>query len=240
MRGIQFRFDSLDCLADQLDAGADEQDLPMPNGVVDLADGTWIVAQICAGEESTALAARVVDHGGELRCAFEDRDWSALEHFADGNGPPSLPPSRSSQPSMSVEAPPDSHLLVVDDDAELRVVITSLLQSAGFRTTAVGSAEEALEVLRRETVDLLLVDWSLPGMSGLDLCSITRRDPGLAQVPVCFVSSLCCRSEVAAAFGAGASDYVAKPFRAPELKARILGLLSRGGGGEEPGALEAS
>ena len=239
MRCVHFQFNDLDDLAVRLENRADEQDLPLPQDAKDLDDGQWIVAQICAGEESTAVAARVVSEDAEMRCVFEDRDWSALEIFAIGDGPPSLPPPRESAPSMSLEAPPDTHLLVVDDDAELRVVLTSLLEASGFQTTAVGSAEDALDVLRAKPVDLVLVDWNLPGMSGLDLCTCTRRDPELRQVPVCFVSSLCCQSEVRAALDAGASDYVAKPFRAPELKARILGLLQRACTPEESTELQA-
>ncbi len=122
---------------------------------------------------------------------------------------------------------PNARVLVVDDDQDIRDVITAMLHALGLVVESVVSAEEALERVRAESFDLLLLDWNLPGMTGIELCRLIRRDRFLGVLPVLFLTAHASSRDVVEAFASGADDYVVKPFRAPELGARIFGLLRR-------------
>lgn len=227
MRGIVYQFSSFESLSLQIEAGGDEQDLELPPSATQLSDGEWVLAQIRVGEDSTSIAACVVDRGGGLRLAFEDRDWQRLWQFANSKGPPTIPPASVPPPSGDVETPPGTRILIVDDETETQQVLTRLLETSGYSVAAVGSAEAAFDTLRSAPVDLTVVDWNLPGMTGLDFCRRVRKDPVLAAMPIFFVTANASSSHLVQAFEAGADDYLTKPFRAPELRARMLGLLRR-------------
>jgi two-component system phosphate regulon response regulator PhoB len=89
------------------------------------------------------------------------------------------------------------------------------------------SGEEAFERVRSEPYDLVVLDWNLPGMTGIELCRLIRKDPALYGLPVLFLTAQALSRDIVEAFANGADDYVVKPFRAPELGARIFGLLRR-------------
>jgi CheY-like chemotaxis protein len=222
--GILYQFDSFESLADRLHAEAHERELALPEPV-ELRDGEWVLATLRVADDCAAIAARAVDRGDGIRLSFTDRDWERLLEFAMRSGPPSVPPL--SVRSQALAVPADTEVLVVDDDEDVRCIVKSVLCASGFRVESVSTAEEALDHLMRARVDLVVLDSSLPGMSGVELVRLLRRDPGLGALPVLFLSSHCSSADVATAFDAGADDFVGKPFRARELGARILGLLSR-------------
>jgi two-component system phosphate regulon response regulator PhoB len=122
---------------------------------------------------------------------------------------------------------PHARVLVVDDDRDIREVVGAMLDAVGLTVDSAMSAEEALERVRAQSFDLLVLDWNLPGMTGVELCRLIRRDPQLATMPVLFLTAHASSHDVVEAFASGADDYVVKPFRAPELGARIFGLLRR-------------
>lgn len=225
MRGVLFEFEDLAVLASKLEEGAEEQELPLTQ-LGDVREGEWLLATIVVGGDSTSVAACAVDRGDGLRIAFADRDWERLRDFADVGGPPSsrfpAPPAPVSQLQT-----PQARVMIIDDDEGVRTVVASMLAHAGFHTVVVASAEEALATLRMQSVDLLVLDGCLPGLDGMTFCRRLREDPRLADLPVLLMSSHCSPCEVSATLAAGANDYVGKPFRAPELGARILGLLRR-------------
>jgi DNA-binding response OmpR family regulator len=116
------------------------------------------------------------------------------------------------------------HILVVDDDALMRRSVTFNLEQAGYRASAVASAEDALVLARRDPPDLILLDIGLPGMDGLDALRNFRQQ---ADMPIIFVSAR--RRELDQALGLelGADDYVTKPFDLNVLLARIKAVLRR-------------
>jgi two-component system phosphate regulon response regulator PhoB len=128
-----------------------------------------------------------------------------------------------------------SRVLLVDDDADIRDVVGAMLEAVGLIVEPVTSAEDALERVRETHFDLLVLDWNLPGMTGLELCRTVRREPNLATLPVLFLTAHSSSKDIVEAFASGADDYVAKPFRAPELGARIFGLLRRARVGQTVG-----
>ncbi len=115
----------------------------------------------------------------------------------------------------------------MDDERQVCEMVGAMLEAAGIVVESVGSSEKALERIRRGGCDLVILDWNLPGMTGLELCRLIRNDPAQGAVPVLFLSAHTASQDVVDAFASGADDYVAKPFRAPELGARIFSLLRR-------------
>jgi two-component system phosphate regulon response regulator PhoB len=169
---------------------------------------------------------------------FEPRDWERLALFAQNEGrresSASLSPPRASGTfaaaggASSQSRPPGAaRVLVVDDDADIREVVAAMLEAVGLSVTQVGSAEDALDLVRASGFDLMVLDWNLPRMNGLDLCRAIRKEPQVALVPVLFLTANASSQDMVDAFACGADDYVVKPFRAPELGARIFSLLRR-------------
>jgi len=120
------------------------------------------------------------------------------------------------------------HLLVVDDDAEIRKLLARYLGEQGFRVSVAGSRREFNERIATEKLDLVILDVLLPDGSGLDLCKQVRtRHPGL---PVILVTAL--REDVDRIIGLelGADDYIGKPFNPRELLARVRAVLRRARG----------
>ena len=144
-------------------------------------------------------------------------------------------PVPKSRVSRSSKAPPGAfgspglhaRVLLVDDDRDIRDVVGAMLEAVGLKVDTVKSAEDALDKMRRSPPDMLVLDWNLPGMTGIELCRIVRREPKLVTLPVLFLTAHASSRDVVEAFASGADDYVVKPFRASELGARIFGLLRR-------------
>jgi two-component system phosphate regulon response regulator PhoB len=120
-----------------------------------------------------------------------------------------------------------ARVLLCDDDRDIREVVGAMLEAVGLSVETATSAEEALERVRVLPYDLLVLDWNLPGMTGIELCRLLRREPKLVSLPVLFLTAHASSKDIVEAFASGADDYVVKPFRAPELGARIFGLLRR-------------
>lgn len=180
-----------------------------------------------AAEERSRSSARTPEGttrpGGDLR---RTQAWEPQVGRTEPppSGPPAEDPTLRQPWSASGHG---SRILLVDDDADLREVVGAMLESVGLRVESVGSAEEAQEVVRDTPPDLIVLDWNLPGMSGLDLLKLLRAQPSTRQLPVLFLTAHAATQDMVVAFAAGADDYVVKPFRAAELGARIFGLLRR-------------
>jgi DNA-binding response OmpR family regulator len=115
-------------------------------------------------------------------------------------------------------------VLVVDDDADIGVVLRSLLQRAGLRSVVTRTAQQALDALSGVSPDLVVLDLSLPDMDGLELLPHLRR---LSPAPVLLLSARARDEDRAAGLGRGADDYVTKPFDNADLVSRCLALVER-------------
>jgi two-component system, OmpR family, phosphate regulon response regulator PhoB len=158
------------------------------------------------------------------------QDWersSAPVDEAKTDETPAAIPSEAPVPTPKRLRGEGSRVLLIDDDIDLRDVVGAMLEAVGLQVVPCGSAEEALETARADLPDLLVLDWNLPGMSGLEMCRVVRSDPRLAHLPILFLTAHSATQDMVEAFAAGADDYVVKPFRAAELGARIFGLLRR-------------
>jgi two-component system phosphate regulon response regulator PhoB len=225
VRGIVLKFESFDALEHELAIAGDDKELGLAFAE-GLRDGEWVLATFSVGDEGTSLAACFIDGAPGARLSFACRDWEKLWSFALGRGPSSRPPEHLADPCQ-VQPPPDACVLVLDDDNDLKQVLKGVLSASGFCADAVSTAEEALDYAGHRRVDLLVVDCNRPGANGIELCNRLRRDPRLGKVPVLMLTTSASTRDQTAAFAAGVDDVVAKPFRAPELGARVLGLLHR-------------
>lgn len=115
-------------------------------------------------------------------------------------------------------------ILVVDDEPQIRRVVRTTLTSRGYSIVDAGSGEEALESVRHEKPDLILLDINMPGMDGVETCREVRRSSG---VPIIMLTVRGAEKDKVRALDAGADDYVVKPFGIEELIARIRATLRR-------------
>ena len=120
--------------------------------------------------------------------------------------------------------PGKARVLVLDDDPQTLRLVRDVLGPAGYHTAVTGDPGELPRLLREEQPDLVLLDLVLPGTDGIDLMG---RVPELADVPVIFISGYDRAETIAAAFDAGAVDYIVKPFSPTELTARVGAALRR-------------
>jgi two-component system, OmpR family, response regulator MprA len=117
-------------------------------------------------------------------------------------------------------------VLIVDDDPELRVFLRTELELDGYSCGEASTGQQALTLARQERWDLLLLDWSLPDFSGVELCQRLRRTDN--STPVLMLTARDDVKERVEALDAGADDYLTKPFSLEELLARMRARLRRG------------
>jgi DNA-binding response OmpR family regulator len=124
-------------------------------------------------------------------------------------------------------------VLVVDDDVAMCGLIKESLDG-WFEVAETHSAEEALTLVRSDRPHLILLDVTLPDGSGLELCRTLRADPDTQRIPIMFMTGYGADDAVVTALEAGGDDYLAKPFRLEELRARVNALLRRSTGAPDP------
>ena len=118
-------------------------------------------------------------------------------------------------------------VLVADDDADIRDLVAFKLEQAGFEGIAVEDGQSALEQAQARRPTLAVLDVSMPGLSGIDVCRMLRADAATAGILIIMLTARVQEQDVEGGFSAGADDYVTKPFSPRELVSRIQGLLSR-------------
>lgn len=118
-------------------------------------------------------------------------------------------------------------ILVVEDEPGIQEVLKFNLGLHGHAVITAGDAEEALERLRDTLPDLVLLDWMLPGMSGIDLARKLRADSRLKQIPIIMLTARAEERDTVMGLETGADDYITKPFSPRELVARIKAVLRR-------------
>ena len=132
-------------------------------------------------------------------------------------------------------APEPRHVLVVEDEPRMRVMLIDNLEFEGYRVTAVASGEEAMSAVEQQPFSLLLVDVMLPGISGFEVCE-RLREKG-AHVPIILLTARTHERDRVRGLDLGADDYVRKPFSVRELLARVRAQVRRddwhSAGGEE-------
>ncbi len=157
----------------------------------------------------------------EVFCAFE-----GCRARVEPRGVTPVGGPETAHPSTATVAP-GARVLIVDDDPVMRRLTTRALQNDGYVLTEATNGREALEVMRRETPDLVILDFVMPELDGLDVLRALRADPATVSLPVLMLTSQSDEGSTRAGFDAGATDYLTKPFSSPQLSARVRACLTR-------------
>jgi len=124
----------------------------------------------------------------------------------------------------------DLRILVVDDFATMRRIIRNLLRDSDLKNvTEAEDGEAALKILQESTIDLVITDWSMPNMTGIDLLRSIRADEYLKTIPVLLVTAEAKREQILEAVTLGVNGYIIKPFTAETLKEKLEKILLKTG-----------
>jgi two-component system phosphate regulon response regulator PhoB len=128
-------------------------------------------------------------------------------------------------------------ILIVDDEPAIRDMVAFALRKAEYEPLHAGDAREASAAIVEQVPDLILLDWMLPGISGLELARRLRKDGLTREVPIIMLTARGEENDRVNGLDAGVDDYVVKPFSARELLARIKAVMRRSRGDEEDGSV---
>ncbi|GGM60629.1 response regulator transcription factor [Dactylosporangium sucinum] len=118
-------------------------------------------------------------------------------------------------------------ILVADDDMDIRDLVAFKLEQAGYDVMAVDNGLAALTAATENPPDLVVLDVMMPGMSGIDVCRQLRLDRETKALPIILLTARAQEGDVEVGFGAGADDYIVKPFSPRELVSRVEAVLAR-------------
>src|ERR1700737_4581444 len=120
-----------------------------------------------------------------------------------------------------------ARILVVEDEEALTTLLRYNLDAEGYDVETVARGDDADTRLKERVPDLIVLDWMLPGLSGIELCRRLRARPETRSLPIIMLTARGEESERVRGLATGADDYIVKPFSVPELLARVKGLLRR-------------
>ncbi len=129
------------------------------------------------------------------------------------------------------------NVLVVEDEEAIREMLVMALEQTGLTVMAVASAEQALQTLAENMTDLLLLDWMLPGISGVELARRLKNDSSYKELPIILLTARGEEEDKIRGLEIGADDYITKPFSPKELIARIKAVMRRSGKLSDSGLL---
>ncbi len=121
----------------------------------------------------------------------------------------------------------NERILIVDDEQDICDILQYNLQTEGYTVETAASGEEALVMLKAEAFDLVLLDVMMEGLSGFEVAKLMKQDAALAAIPIIFCTAKTEEKDVLDGFSLGSDDYITKPFRLSEVKARVKAVLRR-------------
>ncbi|MDJ0740837.1 MAG: phosphate regulon transcriptional regulator PhoB [Gammaproteobacteria bacterium] len=122
-----------------------------------------------------------------------------------------------------------TRILVVEDESSVRELLAATLTGAGYEVVEAANGSDAQQLVSDEDPSLILLDWMLPGMSGLEFAKWLKRDDRLSEIPIIMLTARDDENNKVQGLEAGVDDYVTKPFSTRELLARIKAVLRRAG-----------
>jgi DNA-binding response OmpR family regulator len=120
-----------------------------------------------------------------------------------------------------------SRVFVADDDPDIRELVTVKLEAAGFDVAAAADGQAALDRIRADPPDVVVLDLMMPGLTGLEVCAALRAEPDTARLPIILLTAKAQEADITKGLASGADDYVVKPFSPRELLSRVEAVLSR-------------
>jgi len=129
------------------------------------------------------------------------------------------------------------NILIVEDEAAIRGMLTIVLEQAGFSAIATAEIEGAQKILSEGLPDLILLDWMLPGITGVEWARRLKKDPSYRELPIILLTARGEEEDKVKGLEYGADDYLTKPFSPKELVARIRAVLRRSGKLQGPSQL---
>ena len=120
-----------------------------------------------------------------------------------------------------------ARILVVEDDADIAMLVARYLEKAGYEIERAATGRDALQAIAARPPDMMVLDLMLPQVDGIEICRITRANPATASLPIIMLTARAEESERIVGLELGADDYLAKPFSPGELVARVRALLRR-------------
>ncbi len=133
---------------------------------------------------------------------------------------------------------PEINVLVVEDEDAIREMLTMVLEQAEFSVRAAADAQQGLALVAEKTPDLILLDWMLPGLSGVEWARRLKRDEVFGEIPIILLTARGEEEDKVRGLDVGADDYITKPFSPRELVARIRAVLRRAGKFGKGGKIE--
>ena len=149
--------------------------------------------------------------------------------IAGASNPADGPPSRRRRRDAM------TRIVVVDDDPDIRALVAMKLTNAGYAVTAEADGEAGLARAIAEEPELVVLDWMMPGLSGIEVCRALRDDRRTADTAVLLLTARAQEEDIERGFAAGADDYLVKPFSVRELGNRVDALLARVRSARSPG-----
>ncbi len=124
-------------------------------------------------------------------------------------------------------------ILIVEDEEDIVELLTYNLSKNGFQVSSVSQGEEAVRSVRQNKPDLILLDLMLPGLDGMDVCRLLKRESSTRHIPIVMVTAKGDEADIVSGLELGADDYVTKPFSPKVLLSRIKAILRRDGQSKE-------
>jgi two-component system, OmpR family, phosphate regulon response regulator PhoB len=118
-------------------------------------------------------------------------------------------------------------ILIVEDEEPIQILLQYNLEAEGYRVRATAQGEDTKFLIGEERPDLIVLDWMLPGISGIEVCKLVRTNPETRDIPIIMLTARSEETEKLRGLATGADDYLVKPFSVPELLARIKTILRR-------------
>jgi two-component system, OmpR family, phosphate regulon response regulator PhoB len=118
-------------------------------------------------------------------------------------------------------------ILVIEDEEPIHILLKYNLESEGYRVRSSAQGEDVAFMIAEERPDLILLDWMLPGISGIEVCRLIRAKPESRDIPIIMLTARSEEAEKVRGLATGADDYLVKPFSVPELLMRIKTILRR-------------
>ena len=118
-------------------------------------------------------------------------------------------------------------ILIVEDEEPIQILLSYNLEAEGYRVRATAQGEDVARLVGEERPDLIVLDWMLPGISGIEVCRLLRTRPETRDIPIIMLTARGEENERVRGLATGADDYLVKPFSVPELLARVRTILRR-------------